>query len=106
MIYEWLGIMIYCDYCEGPILDSACQKTNQALKSKELYIELIDRIGTISEALHQRGLYHREVRWDPLLSKRHMIACLQFDKRQLKDLWTIRNNIHWFDEKKTELFGC
>ena len=40
---------------------------------------------TISAALHASGLYGRMARWKPLLSKRHMTARLEFDKRHLKD---------------------
>ena len=46
---------------------------------------------TISAALHQSGLYGRVARQKPLLSKRHMIACLEFAKRHLKDTQTMRN---------------
>ncbi|KAK3573509.1 hypothetical protein QTP86_025939, partial [Hemibagrus guttatus] len=41
----------------------------------------------------------------PLLSKRHMTACLEFARRHLKDSQTMRNNILWSDETKIELFG-
>uniref|UniRef100_A0AAZ3RK11 Uncharacterized protein n=1 Tax=Oncorhynchus tshawytscha TaxID=74940 RepID=A0AAZ3RK11_ONCTS len=40
-----------------------------------------------------------------LLSTRHMTARLEFDKRNLKDSQTMRNNILRSDETKTELFG-
>ena len=40
---------------------------------------------TISVALHQSGLYGRVARRKPLLSKRHKKACLEFNKRHLKD---------------------
>jgi len=36
---------------------------------------------TISAALHQSGLYGRETRRKPLLSKRHMTAHLEFAKK-------------------------
>ncbi|CDQ91816.1 unnamed protein product [Oncorhynchus mykiss] len=39
---------------------------------------------TISAALYQSGLYGRVARRKPLLSKRHMTACLEFAKRHLK----------------------
>jgi hypothetical protein len=52
---------------------------------------------TISAALHQSDLYSRVARRKPLLSKRHMTAHLEFDKRQIKILWS--------DETKIELFG-
>ena len=35
---------------------------------------------TISAAIHQSGLYGRVARRKPLLSKRHMAACLEFAK--------------------------
>ncbi|KAG2465704.1 TCB1 transposase, partial [Polypterus senegalus] len=60
---------------------------------------------TISAAIHQSGLYGRVARWKPLLSKRHMAACLEFAKRHLKDSQTMRNKILWSDETKIELFG-
>ena len=40
----------------------------------------------------------------PLLSKRHMIACLEFAKRYLKDSHK-SNKILWSDETRIELFG-
>ena len=45
---------------------------------------------TISAALHQSGLYGRVARRKPLLSKRHMTACLEF-VRHLKDSQTMNN---------------
>ncbi|KAK3508007.1 hypothetical protein QTP70_010146 [Hemibagrus guttatus] len=60
---------------------------------------------TISAALHQSGLYGRVARQKPLLSKRHMTACLEFFKRHLKDSQTMRNKILWSEETKIELFG-
>ncbi|KAG2470135.1 TCB1 transposase, partial [Polypterus senegalus] len=60
---------------------------------------------TISAAIHQSGLYSRVARWNPLLSKRHMEACLEFAKRHLKDSQTMRNKILWSDETKIELSG-
>ena len=56
-------------------------------------------------ALNQSGLYGWVARRRPLLSKRHMTACLEFDKRHLKDSQTMRNKILWSDETKIELFG-
>ena len=53
---------------------------------------------TISAAIHQSGLYGRVARWKPLLSKRHMAACLEFAKMHLKDSQTTRNKILWSDE--------
>ena len=41
---------------------------------------------TISAALHQSGLYGRVARREPLFSKRHMTAHLEFAKRHLKTL--------------------
>ena len=58
---------------------------------------------TISAALHQSGLYGREARWKPLLSKRHKTAHLEFAKRHLKDSQTMRNKMLWSDETKIEL---
>ena len=60
---------------------------------------------TIAAALHQSGLYVRVARQKPLLSKRHMTACLEFARRHLKDSQTMRNKILWSDETKIELFG-
>jgi hypothetical protein len=40
---------------------------------------------TFSAALHPSGFYGRVARRKPLLSKRHMTACLEFAKRHLKD---------------------
>ncbi|KAK3526003.1 hypothetical protein QTP70_011803 [Hemibagrus guttatus] len=59
----------------------------------------------ISAALHQSGLYGRVARQKPFLSKRHMTAHLEFDKRHLKDTQTMRSKILWFDAIKFELFG-
>ena len=60
---------------------------------------------TIAAALHQSGLYGIVARRKPLLSKRHMAACLAFAKRHLKGSQTTRNKILWSDETKIELFG-
>ncbi|KAK3553367.1 hypothetical protein QTP70_003532 [Hemibagrus guttatus] len=60
---------------------------------------------TISAAIHQSGLYGRVARRKPLLSKRHMTACLEFAKRHLKHSQTMSNKIFWSDETKIELFG-
>jgi hypothetical protein len=35
----------------------------------------------------------------------HMTACLEINKRHLKDSHTMRNKILWSDETKIELFG-
>ena len=59
---------------------------------------------TISAALHQSGLYGSVVRRNPLLSKRHMTARLEFAKRHQKDAYTMRNKILWSDETKIEQF--
>ena len=48
---------------------------------------------TISEAIHQSGLYGRVARRKPLLSKMQMAACLEFAKMHLKDSQTMRNKI-------------
>ena len=50
----------------------------------------------ISAALHQSGLYDRVARRKPVLSKRHMTACLEFAKRHLKDSQTMKNKIEHF----------
>ena len=46
-----------------------------------------------------------QTRQKPLLSKRHMTACLEFAKRHLKVSRTMRNEILWSDETMIELFG-
>uniref|UniRef100_A0A9J8CBP5 Transposase Tc1-like domain-containing protein n=1 Tax=Cyprinus carpio carpio TaxID=630221 RepID=A0A9J8CBP5_CYPCA len=56
------------------------------------------RKSTITAALHQSGLYGRVARRKPLLSARHMKACMEFAKKHLKA-------ILWSDETKIELFG-
>ncbi|ROL03945.1 Transposable element Tcb1 transposase [Anabarilius grahami] len=56
------------------------------------------RKSTITAALHQSGLYGRVARRKPLLSARHMKACMEFAKM-------VRNKILWSDETKIELFG-
>ena len=55
------------------------------LKSSSVEMGEPSRRTTLSAALHQSGLYGRVVRRKPLLSKRHMIAHLEFAKRYLKD---------------------
>ncbi|KAL0148569.1 hypothetical protein M9458_056116 [Cirrhinus mrigala] len=63
------------------------------------------RKSTITAALHQSGLYGRVTRQKPLLSARHMKACMEFAKKHLKDSKRVRNKILWSDETKIELFG-
>ncbi|KAG2461149.1 TCB1 transposase, partial [Polypterus senegalus] len=60
---------------------------------------------TISAAIHQSGLYDRVARRKPLLSKRNMVARMEFAKRHLKDSQTMKNKLLWSDETKIELFG-
>uniref|UniRef100_A0A7N8Y038 Gephyrin n=1 Tax=Mastacembelus armatus TaxID=205130 RepID=A0A7N8Y038_9TELE len=62
-------------------------------------------MSTITAALHQSGLYGRGARRKPLLSARHMKACIEFAKKHMKDSQTMRNKILWSDETKIELFG-
>uniref|UniRef100_A0AAZ3PS66 Transposase Tc1-like domain-containing protein n=1 Tax=Oncorhynchus tshawytscha TaxID=74940 RepID=A0AAZ3PS66_ONCTS len=59
---------------------------------------------TISAGLHQSGLYGRVANRKPLLSKRHITACLEIAKRHLKDSPITRNKILWSDKTKIELF--
>ena len=75
------------------------------LQSSSMKMGEFSRRTTISAPLHQSGLYGRVARQKPLLSKRHMTARLEFARRHLKDSQTMRNQILWFDETKTELFG-
>ena len=63
------------------------------------------RRSMITASFHQSGLYSRVARQKPLLSKKHMKACLEFAKKHLKDSQTVRNKILWSDETKIELFG-
>ncbi len=63
------------------------------------------RKSTITAALHQLGLYGRVARRKPLLSARHMKACMEFAKKHLKDSKMVTNKIIWSDETKIELFG-
>ena len=50
---------------------------------------------------HSTNLARRK----PLLSKKHLTACLKFFKRHLKDFLTMRNKILQSDETKIELFS-
>ncbi len=56
------------------------------------------RMSTINAALHQSGLYGRVARRKPLLSARHMKACMEFAKKHLKDSKMVTNKILWSDE--------
>ena len=56
------------------------------LQSSSVEIGESSRRTTISAALPQSDLYGRVARQKPLLSKRHMTACLEFAKRHLKTL--------------------
>ncbi|KAI2648153.1 Transposable element Tcb1 transposase [Labeo rohita] len=60
---------------------------------------------TITAALHQSGLYGRVTRQKPLLSARHMKACMEFAKKHLKDSKMVKNKILWSDETKIELLA-
>ncbi|KAL0147018.1 hypothetical protein M9458_057542 [Cirrhinus mrigala] len=55
--------------------------------------------------VRESGLYGRVARRKPLLSARHMKACIEFAKKHLKDSKMVRNKIVWSDETKIELFG-
>uniref|UniRef100_A0AAZ3RXF3 Transposase Tc1-like domain-containing protein n=1 Tax=Oncorhynchus tshawytscha TaxID=74940 RepID=A0AAZ3RXF3_ONCTS len=55
------------------------------LQSSSVVMREPSRRTTISAVLHQPGLYGRVARRKPLLSKRHMAACLVFAKRHLMD---------------------
>ena len=44
-------------------------------------------------------------RQKPVLSNRHMTACLEFAKSHIKDSQTMGDKILWSDETKTEIFG-
>ena len=55
------------------------------LQSSSVEMGEPSRRTTISAALYQSGLYGTVARGKPLLSKRHMTACLEFAKRHLKD---------------------
>ena len=54
--------------------------------------ETLRRI-TITATPHQPGLYGRVARRKPLLSERHLKACLEFAKKNLKDSQTVRNKV-------------
>ena len=56
------------------------------LQSSSVEMGELSRRTTISLALHQSGLYGRVTRRKPLLSKRHITACLEFAKIHLKTL--------------------
>jgi hypothetical protein len=56
------------------------------LQSSSVEMGESSRRTTIFAALYQSGLYGRLARWKPILSKRHMKACLEFSKRNLKTL--------------------
>jgi hypothetical protein len=75
------------------------------LQSSSVGMEEHSRRTTISAAPHQFVLDGRVARQKPLLSKRHITACLEFAKRHLKDSKTMRNKILWSDETKIELFS-
>ncbi len=63
------------------------------------------RKSTITAALHQSGLYGRVAQRKPLLSARHMKACMEFAKKHLEDSKMVTNKILWSDETKIVLFG-
>ncbi|CDR18415.1 unnamed protein product [Oncorhynchus mykiss] len=74
------------------------------MRSKELSVEIRDRI-VFRYRSGEGGYQNISAALKPLLSKRHMTACLEFAERQLKDSHTMRNKIFWSDETKIELFG-
>ena len=71
---------LVCEVTKNPMV------TLTELQSSSVEIGETFRRTTISAALHQSGLYGRVDRRKPLLSKRHMTACLEFAKRHLKTL--------------------
>ncbi|XP_070983813.1 uncharacterized protein, partial [Oncorhynchus clarkii lewisi] len=68
--------------------------TMTELQSSSVEMGEPSRSTTICAELHQSGLCGRVARRKPLLSKRHMIACLEFAKRHLKDSQT-QNSTLW-----------
>ena len=56
------------------------------LQSSSVKMGEPSRKTTICAALHQSGLYGRVARWKPILSKRHMTACLELAKTAKKGL--------------------
>ncbi len=58
------------------------------------------RKSIITAALHQSGIYGRVARRKPLLSARHMKACMEFAKKHLKDSKMVTNKILWSDETR------
>jgi hypothetical protein len=63
------------------------------LQSSFVVMGETSRRTTISAALHQSGSYGRVARQNPLLSKRHMAACLEFAKRYIKTSQAMRSKI-------------
>lgn len=59
---------------------------------------------TITVTPHQSGLYGRVARLKPLLSERHLKACLEFAKKHFKDSQTVRDkvvvNYNWHVQRK------
>ena len=71
---QWRRVLVR-EVTKNPIV------TVTELQSSSVEMGEPSRRTTISAALHQSGLYGREARRKPLLSKRHMTARLEFAKR-------------------------
>ncbi|KAK1787302.1 hypothetical protein P4O66_002807 [Electrophorus voltai] len=63
-------------------------------------------INTISNVLHCNGLRSRRARKVPLLSKRHVKACLKFAHDHLVDSEADWFKVLWSEETKIEVFGA
>ncbi|KAK1787004.1 hypothetical protein P4O66_017378 [Electrophorus voltai] len=63
-------------------------------------------INTISNVLHCNGLHSRRAHKVPLLSKRHVEACLKFAHDHLEASEADWFKVLWSDETKIEVFGA
>uniref|UniRef100_A0A8C6Q7I4 Transposase n=1 Tax=Nothobranchius furzeri TaxID=105023 RepID=A0A8C6Q7I4_NOTFU len=79
--------------------------TSKELQASLASIKVSVHDSTIRKRLGKNGLHGKFPRRQPLLSKKNIRACLNFDKKHLNDRQDFWENTLWTDETKVKLFG-
>ena len=79
--------------------------TSRELQASLASVKVSVHDSTIRKRLGKNGLHGRFPRRKPLLSQKHIKACLIFARKHLDDPQDFWENTLWTDERKVELFG-